>query len=275
MSHRFDTGDPALLIDEKGRQFLLKLELNKTFTFHQGSIPHDEMIGAADGTWVTTHAGARLLLLSPRLSDYVLKMKRGAQVVYPKDLGPILVYGDIGPGMTVLEAGTGSGALTLGLARAVGPTGRVISVERRDDHATHARKTITRWHGEVPAHVDLRVGAVEEVVAEAVPERIVLDLPEPWHVIAEAARHQPPGGVLCAYLPTVPQLETTVATARDTARYAEIEVKEFLLRDWKVDGRSVRPEHSMIGHTGFLVFMRRVEERLDAPAASDSGNPGN
>jgi tRNA (adenine57-N1/adenine58-N1)-methyltransferase len=181
-------------------------------------------------------------------------------VVYPKDLGPILVYADIGPGMTVLEAGTGSGALTLGLARAVGPTGRVVSVERREDHAAHARKTITRWYGEIPSHLDLRMGDVSDVVAEVEPERIVLDLPEPWHVIEVAAKHQPPGGILCAYLPTVPQLEVATAAARDTGRFAEIEVKEFLMRDWKVDGRSVRPEHTMVGHTGFLVFMRRIDQ---------------
>jgi len=267
----FRAGDPALLIDDKGRHFLLRLEPGQQFTFHKGSIPHEEIIGAEEGAWLTTHAGAKLLLLRPRLSDYLLSMKRGAQVVYPKDLGPILVYADIGPGLTVLEAGTGSGALTLGLARAVGPEGRVVSVERREDHAAHARKIITRWYGEVPEHIDLRIGDVTEFVAEVAPDRIVLDLPEPWHVIEAAAEHQPPGGVLCAYLPTVPQLETTVATARETGRFAEIEVKEFLMRDWNIDGRSVRPEHQMVGHTGFLIFMRRIE----AHPVGDSLNPGN
>lgn len=262
----FSEGDPALLIDSKGRHFLLKLESGRTFQFHNGSLPHDELIGAEDGTWFTSTGNARLLLLSPRLADFMLKMKRGAQIVYPKDLGPILVYGDIAPGMTVLEAGTGSGALTLGLARAVGETGRVVTVERRDDHAAHARKTLDRFFGEVPAHVDMRVGEVEDVVAEVEPERIVLDLPEPWRVIEAAAEHQPGGGVLCAYVPTVPQVETTVAAANDSGRYAEIEVVEFLLREWNVSGRSVRPSHSMVGHTGFLIFMRKV---------ADEGDPGN
>ncbi|MFO7299987.1 MAG: tRNA (adenine-N1)-methyltransferase [Actinomycetes bacterium] len=255
----FRVGDPALLIDDKGRQYLLRLEPGREFVFHKGAIPHEKLIGAEDGSWVETHQGARLLLLSPRLSDYVLRMKRGAQVVYPKDLGPILVYADIGPGMTVLEAGTGSGALTLGLARAVGTTGRVVSVERREDHHEFAVKTITRWFGEIPPHVELRVGAVEDSVAGVKPERIVLDVPEPWHVVRAAAEHQPTGGVLCAYLPTVPQVETTVETARETGRFAEIEVKEFLVREWNVSGRSVRPEHTMVGHTGFLVFMRRIQ----------------
>lgn len=259
----FREGEPALLVDGKGRHFLLKLESGRTFQFHNGSVPHDELIGAEDGSWVTSSGNARLLLLRPRLADFILKMKRGAQVVYPKDLGPILVYADIAPGMTVLEAGTGSGALTMGLARAVGPTGRVVSVERRDDHAAHARKTLERWFGELPDNVDLRVGDVAEAVAETQPERIVLDLPEPWHTLDAAARSQPHGGVLCSYLPTVPQVQTLVEAARESGVFAEIEVKEFLMREWNVKGRSVRPDHSMVGHTGFLIFMRKVADERD------------
>jgi tRNA (adenine57-N1/adenine58-N1)-methyltransferase len=256
----FAEGDPALLIDSKGRQFLLKLEAGRTFQFHNGTLPHDDLIGAEDGTWFESTGSAKLLLLSPRLADFILRMKRGAQVVYPKDLGPILVYADIAPGMTVLEAGTGSGALTMSLARAVGPTGRVVTVEQRDDHGKHARKTLERWFGGVPDQVEMRIGDVAEEVAELKPERIVLDLPEPWHTVEAAAEHQPTGGVLCSYLPTVPQVETLVGTARDTGAFAEIEVKEFIMRDWNVKGRSVRPSHSMVGHTGFLIFMRKVAD---------------
>jgi tRNA (adenine57-N1/adenine58-N1)-methyltransferase len=255
----FAEGDPALLIDPKGRRYLLRLETGRVFQTHQASIPHQRLIGAGDGSWVEGNAGVMMLLVRPRLADYILKMKRSAQVVYPKDLGPIIVYGDIAPGMTVLEAGTGSGALALGLSRAVGPTGRVVSVERREDHAAHARKAIERWQGGKPPNLELIEGDVVELVPDLRPERIVLDLPEPWHVIAAAAEHQPSGGILCAYLPTVPQLEATVDTARGSGRFSEIEVKEFLFRDWKVEGRSVRPEHSMIGHTGFLVFMRKTD----------------
>lgn len=256
----FREGEPALLVDNKGRHFLLKLESGRTFQFHNGSVPHDELIGAADGTWVESSGNARLLLLRPRLADFILKMKRGAQVVYPKDLGPILVYADIAPGMTVLEAGTGSGALTMGLARAVGPAGRVVTVEMRDDHADHARKSLKRWFGEVPAHVEMRVGDVAAAVGEVEPERIVLDVPEPWHTVEAAARFQPPGGILCSYLPTVPQVQTLVETAQEAGTFAEIEVKEFLMRDWNVKGRSVRPDHSMVGHTGFLIFMRKTAD---------------
>ena len=266
---RFKEGEPALLVDAKGRHFLLKLEPGRTFQFHNGAIPHDDLIGAEDGTWVTSTGNATMLLTRPRLADFVLKMKRGAQVVYPKDLGPILVYTDIGPGMTVLEAGTGSGALTLGLARAVGSTGRVVTVEQRDDHAERARKSIVRWFGEMPANVEMRRGDAADEVADVKPDRIVLDLPEPWHVLGPAAEHQPDGGIVCAYLPTVPQVQTTVDAAQEIGRFTEIEVKEFLVRDWNVSGRSVRPEHSMVGHTGFLIFMRKVADVRDG---ASSGN---
>ncbi len=253
-----EAGDPALLIDAKGRHFLLKLEPGRVFQYHEGTVPHSDLIGVEDGSWIEASTGAHLLLLRPRLADFILKMKRSAQVVYPKDLGPILVYADIGPGMTVLEAGTGSGALTLGLSRAVGPSGKVISVELREDHAAHARKAIERWYREVPENVHLLVGDVADEVAASSPDRIVLDLPEPWHVLDIAAEHQPNGGVFCSYLPTVPQVQTLVERARESGVFAEIEVKEFLFRDWNVAGRSVRPEHNMIGHTGFLTFMRKT-----------------
>jgi tRNA (adenine57-N1/adenine58-N1)-methyltransferase len=163
--------------------------------------------------------------------------------------------------MTVLEAGSGSGALTIGLSRAVGSGGRVVSVELREDHASHARKAVSRWYGELPANVDMRVGDVVDEVEKVAPERIVLDLPEPWHVVEVAATHQPGGGVLAAYLPTVVQVQTLVEKARETGRFAEIEVKEFMARDWNVSGRSVRPEHNMVGHTGFLIFMRKTAKK--------------
>lgn len=262
----FSDGEPALLIDSKGRHFLLRLEPGRMFQYHKGMVAHDDLIGAEEGSWVASSAGGRMLLLRPRLADYILKMKRAAQVVYPKDIGPILVFADIAPGMTVLEAGTGSGALTLAISRAVGPDGRVVSVEIRDDHGAHARKAIQRWYGEIPAHIELVVGDVADEVERVRPERIVLDIPEPWHVIEIAARHQPTGGILCTYLPTVPQVQTTVETAQRLGVFAEIEVKEFLFRDWNVSGRSVRPDHNMVGHTGFLVFMRRTE----APASNQA-----
>lgn len=262
----FREDEPCLLIDGKGRQYLLRLDPHREFKYHLGVVPHSDLIGLEDGSWIESSSGGRLLALRPRLADFILKMRRGAQVVYPKDIGPILVFADIAPGMTVLEAGTGSGALTMALTRAVGPEGRVVSVERRDDHATHARKSISRFFGSIPDNLDLRVGDVAEVVAEVRPERIVLDLPEPWHTVEVAAEHQPTGGVFCSYLPTVPQVQTTVDALRESRAFAEIEVREFLFRDWNVSGRSVRPEHTMVGHTGFLIFARRIHRRPETDA---------
>ena len=266
-------GESVLLIDGKSRRYLVKLDASATFGSHRGVIPHTEIIGIQDGSTVSTASGAEFRVLRPRLADFVLKMQRGAQVVYPKDIGPIVLWADIGPGMTVLEAGTGSGALTLGLLRAVGPEGRVVTIERRPDHQKQAVKTITRWFGEIPATLDMRIGDVEDMVAEVQPERIVLDLPEPWHVVAEAAAHQPTGAVFASYLPTVPQVQTLVETMRDSGAFAEIEVFETLHRTWNVKGRSVRPDHTMVGHTGFVVTGRRVV-RVSNSALSDQNQAG-
>lgn len=258
MSRPVAEGESVLLIDDKGRHFLVKLDATRSFQYHLGKLEHREIIGRSEGESLASSAGGRLVLLRPRLADYILKMPRAAQVIYPKDLGPILMWADIGAGMTVLEAGTGSGALTMALLRTVGPAGRVISVERRSDHTETAVRAITRWLGEIPANLELRSGEVEEVLEEVAPERILLDLPEPWHAANVAADRQPGGGLLCSYLPTVPQVQTLAETLRETGRFSEIEVFETLHRTWTVAGRSVRPDHRMIGHTGFVVTARRV-----------------
>lgn len=258
MSRELRIGEPVLLIDGKGRRYLIKLTEGGRFHYHLGVVQHQAVLEAGPGGRVTSTGGGTLVVLFPRLADYVLKMPRGAQLIYPKDMGPIAVYADIGPGMTVLEAGTGSGALTLALLRWVGPEGRVISVERRPDHADVATQTIVRWLGAIPHNLDLRRGEVEDVLAEVAPERIVLDVPEPWHAVKLAAAHQAPGGILCAYLPTVPQVQITVEAMEDSGGFGEVEVSETLRRTWTVAGRSVRPDHRMVAHTGFLVIGRRL-----------------
>jgi tRNA (adenine57-N1/adenine58-N1)-methyltransferase len=222
-------------------------------------IKHEDLIGRSEGARIVASSGARFVALRPRLSDYVLKMRRGAQVVYPKDLGPILVYADIAPGMTVLEAGTGSGALTMGLLRAVGAGGRVVSVERREDHADRARKSIERWFGEIPDNLDLLSGQVEEHVVDVRPERIVLDVPEPWHTAERAVEGLEAGGVFCAYVPTVPQMQQTVEALRATTAFVDISCFETFIRNWNIEGRSVRPAHQMVGHTGFVTVARKAE----------------
>ncbi|HVR33744.1 MAG TPA: tRNA (adenine-N1)-methyltransferase [Acidimicrobiia bacterium] len=261
MAEPFREGDMALVIDDKERHYLVRLDASGSFQYHRGVLAHSEIIGASEGSRLQASGGGDLVVLRPRLADYVLKMQRGAQVVYPKDIGPILVWGDIGPGMRVLEAGTGSAALTSALVRAVGPEGSVVTVERRDDHQKQAVKTLTRWFGEIPANLDMRIGEVEDVAAEVIVDRIVLDLPEPWHAAKVASETQPGGVGLVAYLPTVPQIQQLVDVLRDSGAWAEIDVFETLHRTWNVSGRSVRPDHQMVGHTGFVVTARRTSPR--------------
>ena len=254
----FQEGDPALLIDDKGRKYLLHLKAAGVFRYHKGSLDHAEVIGNADGTRFSSTNGAPLIALRPRLGDYILKMKRGPQVVYPKDLGALLMYADIRPGLTIVEAGTGSGALTLALARAVGPTGRIISCELREDHAARGRSTVVRYFGEVPDWLELRIGDVTDTLAEVRHDRLILDLPEPWSVVPAAIESLRPGGVLCSYLPTVPQLQQLRQALDAGGRFVDVETFEVLLRTWRVAGRSVRPDHGMVGHTGFLTVGRCI-----------------
>lgn len=252
-------GELCLMLDAKDRRYLLELKEGGRFSSHHGVIPHEDLIGLDDGSTVQAPNGSSFTVLRPRMTDYVLKMRRGPQVVYPKDMGPIIVHGDIGPGMTVVEAGTGSGALTIALLRAVGPTGRVVSVDRRDDHARHGREAIARWSGGIPDGLDLRVADVEDVVAEVNPERLVLDLPEPWHALRVGADALPGGAVVVAYVPTTIQLQETVLAMRETGAYTDIDAFETMERSWHVGTRSVRPAHQMVGHTGFLIVARKIE----------------
>lgn len=258
MSEVFRPGEACLLIDGRGRHYLVDLEPGGVFQYHVGSLPLDQVIGRPEGTLLRSSGDGRLVALRPRLADYILRMRRGAQIVYPKDIGPILHWGDIGPGRRVLEAGTGSGALTMALVQAVGPTGSVVSVEERPDHAAGARDAIRRFLGEIPPNLLLRLGRVEEVVEEVAPDRLVLDLPEPWLVVGPAAAGLTEGGVLTAYLPTVPQVQHLHDELRRSRRFLDIGTFEILLRDWVAEGRSVRPASQMVGHTGFITTARKV-----------------
>jgi tRNA (adenine57-N1/adenine58-N1)-methyltransferase len=253
----FIEGESCLVYDQRGKQHLLDLDASKQFHFDRGMIPHTDIIGVPEGSTVVSSKGTRVTVVRPRLADYVLRMKRGAAVMYPKDTGALVTWADISPGCDVLEAGTGSGALTIALSRAVGYEGTVVSVERREDHAVHARRLIERFSGAVPENVDLRVGDVEQLVPEVEPDRIVLDLPEPWHSIPPAAEHLPGGGIIAAYLPTVPQVQHLRDAIEDARCFIEVDTFELLLRSWAVDGRSVRPEHRMVGHTGFITVARK------------------
>jgi tRNA (adenine57-N1/adenine58-N1)-methyltransferase len=266
VSSPFQAGEVCLLLDARGRTYLADLRTGGRFQYHAGGIAHDDIIGNPPGTVVRTSSAARLVALRPRLADYILRMKRGPQVIYPKDLGAMIHWGDIGPGMTVLEAGTGSGALTLALLRAVGPTGRVISVEKRPEHARHAVAAITRFLGGLPATLELRDGLIEEMIAEVAPDRLLLDLPEPWEVIEAGAEYLADDGVVTVYVPTVPQVQRTRDALRRSGRFAPPTTFEVLQREWVADGRSVRPSHQMIGHTGFITIAQKT--------LTEPGHPG-
>lgn len=257
-------GERVLLIDGRGRRYLVTLATGKQFHSHLGVVEHDELIGQPEGVRVRSSGGSSLMAFRPTLADYQLKMKRGAQVVYPKDVGLIIVFADIFPGATVLEAGTGSGALTLALARAVGEGGRVISYEVREDHHRRAGENIEAWYeglGGKPENVELRVGDLFEGVPEQGVDRMVLDLPEPWDAVGTATASLAPGGILCCYVPTIPQVSRIVEAMR-AGGFGMISTFEGLLRTWNVEGQSVRPDHRMVAHTGFLTTARKFPQGL-------------
>lgn len=204
--------------------------------------------------------GERFFALAPTLAEYVLEMPRGAQVIYPKDLALIVLWADIFPGARVAEAGTGSGALTMVLVRAVGPAGHVFSYDVREDFSARAASNVERYLGATET-LTVRIHDVTEGIPDAPVDRVILDLPEPWRVVAPAAAALAPGGLFCSYVPTVPQVQQTVASLRAQGGFALIETIEALVRPWNVDGQSVRPVHRMVAHTGFLTVARRILPR--------------
>lgn len=256
----FEPDERVLLVDQRGRQYLFRLQEGGSYHTHSGALPHDALIGAPEGTRVETVNGMVLTAFRPRFADYALKMKRGAQVVYPKDLGPILMYADVFPGSRVVEAGTGSGALTMALCRAVGAEGRVVSYDTRPEHRDQAVKNIEGFFGALPANLELREGDVAGMDDTERFDRCVLDLPEPWAPLGVLGRVLEPGGIVCTYLPTTIQVQELVL-ALAAHDFLHLETFEVLRRGWHVTERSVRPDHRMVGHTGFLSVARRLAPR--------------
>jgi tRNA (adenine57-N1/adenine58-N1)-methyltransferase len=254
VSGTFAAGDRVLLVDNRKRRHLITLTDGGEFHTHAGIVRHDDLIGAQEGLTVRTTRGARLTAVRPTLAEYVLEMPRGAQVIYPKDIGPILMLADIFPGAQVLESGVGSGALTSALLRAIGPTGRVTGYEIRDDFAQRAIRNVHGFLGaDVPLNVEVR--DVYEGIDERDLDRVILDLPEPWRVVKHAIEALRPGGILCAYLPTILQvgrLREEIAAAP----FGMVDTLEVLQRGWHVEGQSIRPDHRMVAHTGFLTVAR-------------------
>jgi tRNA (adenine57-N1/adenine58-N1)-methyltransferase len=258
VSAPFEPGERVLFVDDRGRRFLVRLQPDGTFHFHGGAVPHNLVLGAEEGVAVHSTTGVRLACFRPTLADFVLKMPRGAQVVYPKDLGAIVVFADIAPATTVLEAGTGSGAVTMALCRATGPEGRVVSYEVRDDHREQAQANLEGFFGKLPPWLELRAGDVADVAGGSDTfDRAVLDLPEPWAVLPAVASVLHPGAILCVYLPTTNQVQQAVL-AMEGGGFDEVQTFELMLRPWHVTERSVRPDHRMVAHTGFLTVGRRA-----------------
>jgi tRNA (adenine57-N1/adenine58-N1)-methyltransferase len=258
-------GELVQLTDPKGRMHTIELVPGREFHTHRGLIQHDDLIGQPEGIVVTSVGGTTYLALRPLLADYVLSMPRGATVVYPKDAAQIVGMADIFPGAHVIEAGAGSGALTCSLLRAVGDHGSVSSYERRADFADVARSNVERFFGSAPANWQLTVGDFVESCDETDADRVVLDMLAPWEVLEVAGAALTPGGVLCAYVATTTQLSRVVEGLREHGGFAEPQPWESLVRGWHVDGLAVRPEHRMIGHTGFLVTARRLAPGVSAP----------
>jgi tRNA (adenine57-N1/adenine58-N1)-methyltransferase len=262
---QLSSGERIHLVDKKGRQYALTLKAGETYQFSGQKIAHDGIIGRPDGTIVTLSGGKQMLALRPTFGDYVLKMPRGAQVLYPKDLALMPMWADVYPGARVFEAGTGSGALTMALLRAVGPRGLVVTCEMREDFARTALTNIDRYMGPMPNLVPLRKNAYEgiELLEDRVPfDRVVLDLPEPWQVVPHAAKALRSGGIYLSFVPTVPQIIQTVEALERTTVFGMVETFETLLRTWSVQGRSVRPDHRMVAHSGFITVARKVEPGL-------------
>ncbi len=246
-------GDQVLLIDQKQRRYLIELSAGGEFHSHSGILPHDQIIGQPEGSLLRSTGAATYRVIRPTLSDYVLKMRRGAQVIYPKDLGPLLLLADVFPGARVLESGVGSGALSMTLLRAGAD---IVGYELRDDFAARAQANVRGMLGEDAfARYRVELRDCYDGIDETDLDRVVLDLPEPWQVVPHAAKALLPGGIVVAYTPSIIQV-SQLREALDEAGFFSAETVEVLQRTWHVEGVAVRPDHRMVAHTGFLTHAR-------------------
>jgi tRNA (adenine57-N1/adenine58-N1)-methyltransferase len=262
----FSAGDRIQLTDPKGKLYSFTITPGKEWHTHKGWIVHDELIGLPEGSVVSTTAGLKFTAFKPLLADYVLTMPRGATIVYPKDAAMIVGLADIYPGARVLEAGVGSGALTISLLRAVGPSGKVNSIERRADFAENSHSNVSNYFGEKPSNWSLSVGDLQDQNFESEYDRVVLDMLAPWECVDLAARALRPGGVFLAYVATTTQLSVTAEALKDDGRFTEPESSETIVRGWHHEGLAVRPQQRMIGHTGFLIQSRRMAPGVEVLA---------
>jgi tRNA (adenine57-N1/adenine58-N1)-methyltransferase len=254
----FADGELILLVDKVGRRHRVRLKAGQRHSLHSGAIEHDALIGREEGVVVTTQLGARLLAVRPTFAEQVTGRVRQAQPIYPKDLGAILVGADLHPGARVLEAGTGTGALTLAALRAVGPSGVVVSYEQREEFLEAAARAITETLGAIPPNLTLKLGDIYLGVDERDMDRVLLDLSEPWQAIPSVRSALRQGGIVFAHCPNISQVQRFFEGLREVRGFGMLEVFELLQRGWTVRGRSLRPSHRMVAHTGFLTFARRL-----------------
>ncbi|SMC17299.1 tRNA (adenine-58-N(1)-) methyltransferase [Desulfacinum hydrothermale DSM 13146] len=270
---RFEAGELVLLTSQKGKTWLVRAG-EGPFSSHLGNVDLNDVVGRQEGECLETNQGAKVFLFRPSLTDYVFKLKRKTQIIYPKDMGAFVVYGDIRPGDRVLESGIGSGALTLALLRAVGPTGTVVSVEKRPEFAQLARRHIERFLGRPPKNHRLVVGDIESVPLRCTVDRLVLDVPEPWHAVGPASRQLRTGGLLISWSPNVGQVQL-VCRELKAHGFANVTTFELLKRNWKIDERRARPEDRMVAHTGFITVAKKIVRTVGEtpPAIRDPEAP--
>ena len=266
----FRQGDRVQLTGPKGRLNTITLTAGEVFHTHRGMLSHDDLIGLPDGSVLTASNGDEYLALRPLLTDFVMSMPRGAAIVYPKDAAQILARADVFPGATVIEAGVGSGALSLWLLRGIGPDGRLHSFERRPEFAEVARANVETFLGSAPANWTVTVGdltdALPSAVADGSVDRVVLDMLAPWECLDAVADALTPGGVLLCYIATVTQLSRVAEAIRATGAFTDPDSSETMVRGWHVEGLAVRPDHRMVAHTGFLITARRLAPGTVLPA---------
>ena len=271
----FAEGDLALLLDRKNRRYMVTLAPEQIFHSHLGQLRHDQLIDATVGGWYRTDRGHVFLAVRPTLGDFVLEMPRGPQIIYPKDLGNIIILADIFPGATVVEAGLGSGSLTAALLRAVGTTGRVISYEINESTVAKALRNIEQVTPDT-SNLAVTVGDLYQGIEQRNVDRVVLDVPEPWQAVAVVGDALVMGGIFLSFLPTVLQVHRLAEQLREDGRFQMVETVETLLRPWHVTERSVRPAHRMVAHSGFLTTAVRCEPRhvrTVAALAAAAGGP--
>jgi tRNA (adenine57-N1/adenine58-N1)-methyltransferase catalytic subunit len=265
--------DAVLFIDRKARRYLKLLRPGQKIII-RGEIRSEELYGLQEGSRVKLSSGETFIVLRPTYADLIPHLPRAAQVIYPKDTGPLLIWGDVYPGATVIEGGVGAGAFTIALLRAVGPEGRVISYEVREDFAMRARRNVADFFGAAPQW-ELKVRDLYQGFDETDVDRLFIDLPEPGRTLQVAERALRPGGVFVAYVPTTVQLKETIEALQNHVEFAEIQSFEVLLRNWQVKGMSVRPVHQMVAHSAFIIVARRLAHATtqnQAPAVDSSAS---